>query len=56
MATLHELAPELVVTRDGLALRIEIAKGRALAWNLHDFARLAARPPGFAIKPAMLAG
>jgi hypothetical protein len=45
LAMLHELAPQLEVTRDGLALQIKRDAGRSLVWNLHDVARLATTNP-----------
>jgi hypothetical protein len=47
LATLHELAPTLVITRDGLALQIERDADRSLVWNLHDIARLAPTNPSW---------
>ena len=43
--TLHELAPELVIQREPLALRVVCDGDRALVWNLHDQARLATTDP-----------
>ena len=47
LATLSELAPELAVTRENLALRIECDQDRSMVWNLHDVARLAPTNPAW---------
>jgi hypothetical protein len=47
LATLHERAPALVITRNELALQIACDGGRSLVWNLHDVARLAPTNPGW---------
>jgi hypothetical protein len=41
LASLLEIAPQLDVTRDGLALQIARGEDRTLIWNLHDVARRA---------------